>query len=475
MVAAALPQPRRTVQVDPSIETVIGSASKPSGIPAAVMPPEALPGKVGFWPGLKSIFGTARHGVEWVAAQREKHGDLYRGSFLDRHMVFIWDADEIHKALRNDGGAWSAGMGWDVMAFDGLEDRDGNIGSLLALDFEEHRTARALIQPAFTMRAIQGYMDIAQGAFDATVPSWIERGRVSFKREVRTLLAGVANRIFTGIEDPAEVARIDRALVEFWMGMMALSRKPWLSPTFRRARRGYATLLDTFTKLAAERRDATGGTDLFSHMMRGADPANDDAIVRVFLTIMFGAFDTTSVACTSMAYLLAKHPEWQQRVRREAQSVTGPLDAAALRKLVELEWVWKETLRLMPVAGFVPRRTLRSVEVGGVTLPPGTFAGIMQGAIGRHPRWWTEPDRFDPERFSPARAEDKQHAALQMPMGAGAHACIGNQLATFEMKLLFHRLLTSCRFTLAKDYDARHTFTPMGCVSGKVDLRLEQL
>jgi hypothetical protein len=44
-----------------------------------------------------------------------------------------------------------------------------------------------------------------------------------------------------------------------------------------------------------------------------------------------------------------------------------------------------------------------------------------------------------------------------------------------EMKLLFHRLLTSCRFSLAKDYDARHTFAPMGCVSGKVDLKLEPL
>jgi cytochrome P450 len=62
-----------------------------------------------------------------------------------------------------------------------------------------------------------------------------------------------------------------------------------------------------------------------------------------------------------------------------------------------------------------------------------------------------------------------------MPFGAGAHACIGSQLATFEMKLLFHKLLTSCRFTLAKDYTARHTFSPMGCVSGDVELRLAPL
>jgi cytochrome P450 len=325
------------------------------------------------------------------------------------------------------------------------------------------------------MRAVQGYLETARLAFDEAIPAWIARGRVPFKRDVRTLLACVANKIFTGIEDEAQVAAIDRSLVDFWSGMLALSRRPWLSPKFRRARRGYAALRETFMKLAAERRGTTDGTDLFSHMVRNAAPESDDALVRVFLTIMFGAFDTTSVACTSMAYLLAKHPEWQARVRQEALAVAGPLDAMGLRSLKELEWVWKETLRLMPVSGFVPRRTLRAVEVSGHTLPAGTFAGIMQGAIGRHPKWWTEPDRFDPERFSPDRAEDKQHPALQMPFGAGAHACIGNQLATMEMKLLFHRLLTSCRFSLAKDYDARHTFAPMGCVSGKVDLKLEPL
>ncbi|HUS31276.1 MAG TPA: cytochrome P450 [Kofleriaceae bacterium] len=477
MVAAAIPQPRRIApQVDPSIEDVIGSASKPSGVPAQVTPPESLPGKLGFWAGIQAVMGTMRHGVDWVVGQHTKYGELSRGTFLDRDMVFIWDADEIHKALRNEGGAWSTGMGWDLLAFQGLEERKGNMGSLLALDFDDHRAARALVQPAFTMRAVQGYLDTAKRSFDETVPAWVERGRVPFKRDVRTLLARVANQIFTGIEDPAQVAAIDRSLVDFWTGMLALSRKPWLSPTFRRARRGYASLQDTFVRLAAERRDATTGNDLFSHMVRGAAPESFDAIVRVFLTIMFGAFDTTSVACTSMAYLLAKHPEWQERVRTEALAFpSGALDAMSLRSMKELEWVWKETLRLMPVSGFVPRRTLRAVEVGGVTLPPGTFAGIMQGAIGRHPKWWSEPDRFDPERFAPDRAEDKQHPALQMPFGAGAHACIGNQLATMEMKLLFHKLLTTCRFSLAKDYDARHTFTPMGCVSGKVDLRLEPL
>jgi cytochrome P450 len=189
---------------------------------------------------------------------------------------------------------------------------------------------------------------------------------------------------------------------------------------------------------------------------------------------MFGAFDTTSAAMASMAYLLAKHGDWQERLRVEARGVEE-LDVGNMKSLKELEWAWKETLRLMPVTGILPRRALREVTLGGHTLRPGTAVGVIVGPMGRHPKWWTDPMRFDPERFSPDRAEDKKHPGVYNPFGAGAHACVGMQLANLEMKVFWHKMLRACRFSLSKDYEARHTYTPMGCVSGSVGLKLERL
>ncbi|HEY1954726.1 MAG TPA: cytochrome P450 [Polyangiaceae bacterium] len=83
--------------------------------------------------------------------------------------------------------------------------------------------------------------------------------------------------------------------------------------------------------------------------------------------------------------------------------------------------------------------------------------------------------RSSTPRFSPERAEDKQHPGIYNPFGAGAHACVGMQLANVEMKLFWHRMLTSCRFRLARDYEARHTFSPLGTVSGDVRLGLSRL
>jgi cytochrome P450 len=465
------------VVVDPAIAAVIKSAGAPRGVPRTATLPRDLPGVGGLWWLLRGLVGVLRHGVAHLEGGFQRFGDIYRAPLPGNAMVVVWDADEIHKILKNETQAWSTAMGWDALMFQGLDSRSGNIGALLTLDFDDHRVARKLVQPAFTLSAIKGYLAVAERRFDRAVPLWVERRRVDFKREIRALLAGAAGEIFTGIEDPARIAVLDRALSDFWHGMMAVTRNPWVSTKFRRSRRGFEILKTSFLDLVDERRKH-GGADLFSLMcqVEDRDGLSDDAVVRVFLTIMFGAFDTTSAAMTSMAYLLAKHPQWQERLRDEAGRIpAGGLDVASMRALRELEWAWKETLRLMPVSSFLPRRALRDVEVSGRMLPAGTLVAPMTGAIGRHAKWWKEPSKFDPERFSPERAEDKQHPGISNPFGAGAHACVGMQLANLEMKAFWHEFLGACRFSLEKDYEARHTHTPMGCVSGKVSLRLEPI
>ena len=464
------------VEVDPALLARIRSAGTPHPAPKAPALPSSIPGTDGFFANMRVLYGSMRDGIGFASDVREKFGDVYRAPFVGLPMLWIWDADEIHKIMKNEDRAWSAALGWDALMFEGLDPTAANTGSLLSVDFEDHRVARKLVQPAFTLKAIEGYLAIADGHFANAIPAWARGGRVPFKVEVRKLLARVANDVFTGIREPAEIAKVDRALSDFWHGMMAVSRNPWVSPTYRRARAGLAALIRTFVDLAPKRREE-GGTDLFSRLCAVTDSGlSDEAMVRVFVSIMFGAFDTTSAAMTSMAYLLAKHPAWQDRLREEARSVgEGTPDVAAMKQMKEHEWVWKETLRLMPVNGFLPRRALRPVTVAGHELPAGAFVAPLNGGIGRHPRWYKNPLAFDPERFSPERAEDRQHPGIFNPFGAGAHACIGMQLANMEMKIFWHRLLRAASFRLTRDYEARHTFTPMGMVSGDVALTLLSL
>jgi cytochrome P450 len=465
------------VEIDPNLAALIKSAGAPVVSPPIPKPPRDLPGELGLLKGIGNVIDSLRIGTVAGDRLREKYGDLYRFQFLGIPMVAVWNAEDIHKILKNEEQVWSTAMGWDTLMFEGLDPKGGNLGSLLSLDFADHRVARKLVQPAFTLKAIEGYLAILDRGFAPVIAAWRERKQIEFKPEVRTLLAKTALEIFTGIQEPEQMARVDRALSEFWRGMMALSRNPWVSPTFRKSRRGLATLLKTFLDLVPERREK-GGADLFSRLcqVRDTDGLSDEAMVRVFITIMFGAFDTTSAGLTSMGYLLAKHPEWQERLRGEALAVgANAPDVAAMKKMTLTEWAWKETLRLMPVNGFLPRRALREVVLGGYRLAPGTFVAPMNGSIGHHPKWWSEPDKFDPERFSPERAEDQAHPGAYNPFGAGPHACVGMQLANMEVKMFWHRLLSSCRFRLTTDYVAGHSSTPMGIVTGAVDITLAPL
>jgi cytochrome P450 len=471
---AAGPRTKSPIVVDPAIAAVIRNPAAPEGVPGYVPPPSSMPGEIGVLAMLRALVGHFYYGIDHAEQRHARYGDLYRYMWAAQPTVLVWDADEVQKMLRNESCAWSTSMGWDTLMFAQLDGGEGNFGSLLSFDFDQHRVARKLLMPAFTSKAMKGYSDIAVARFDRALSGWVARGQVDFKREVRSLLAHTSGEIFTGIDERAHAEMLDKALTDFWHGPLALTRDPRLSTRFRRAQRGFKTLKEFFTALVPERRTQPR-RDLFSNLCQvdEREGFSDEALVRIFLTIMFGAFDTTSMATTSMAYLLAKHPEWQERLRAEAKPVVNAgIELAGLAKLEQCEWFWKETMRLWPVSLGIPRRALREIEVLGTRLPAGAFVVPMTGAIGRHPRWWNEPKKFDPERFSPARAEDKRHPAIYLPFGGGAHACIGMQLANLEAKLLFSMLLTRCRIELAPDYQGRHTLTPLGTVSGKVRLKL---
>jgi cytochrome P450 len=466
--------PARSPAVDPRIMAIIKDASAPAAVPPQVVPSRSLPGSSSVLGALRMAYGMVRWGAAYGERMSARFGDVFRSRFGPLHIVLVSDPAEVAKIARNEGGVWSTALGWGTI-LEGIDTVVGNGGALLQLDFDAHRAARRLVQPAFTTKAIKGYVEIAQRGIDDGVAGWVTRGRVDFKPEVRALLATIANQIFTGLVDPTQIAHIDRSMAQVWRGLQTLVKNPRFSPAFRDGQRGFRALVTLFEQLAPERR-VRPGSDLFSQLCQSEEAGSDTAIARIFLAIMLAAYDTTAFGVTSMAYLLAKHPEWQARLRQEARSVReGSLEWADLQKLELLDYAWKETLRLMPVTTYLPRRALRDVEVLGHRLAAGTFVGALVGPTGRDARYWQNPLKFDPERFSPARAEDKSQPGVYMPFGGGAHACIGMQLAGIEAKLLFHTLLTRCRFELEQDYEAEHTYTPLGAVSGKVALRLMPL
>jgi cytochrome P450 len=169
--------------------------------------------------------------------------------------------------------------------------------------------------------------------------------------------------------------------------------------------------------------------------------------------LMMAAHDTTTSTLTSMTYELARHPHWQERLRDESRALgKGQIDFDDVEKLEGLTWVMKETLRRYPPLPVIPRVALQDFEWAGFTVKAGTM--VVASPIHTHhmAEWWPEPQRFDPERFTPTRAEDEKHTHSWVPFGGGAHLCIGYRFAEVQVKAIMHQLLLRHRWSIPEGY-----------------------
>ncbi len=429
---------------------------------------DAFSGPPGPAVGLRVLAGMRHSGQRYLSKLSARYGPVFRAPLGFEPSLMVSHPDHVQTMLRNPDGAWSTGLAWRSFF------RDLDTGGLLYYGGDLHREARRLLQPAFSPSAIAGYLRSASEVYDQAIEGWLSQGRVSFGAACRRMFADVSARIFLGFEEPAAVARLDKAMNDAWQAVLTVRKEHRLSPGWRRASQGMRSVRSLLTA------PSTGGTTLHARVMGARDEADwlDSLEVRrgLFMGVMFGAFDTTSSGVASMAYLLARHPDWQDRVREECSGLgLQRPEPDALKSLVELGWVWRESLRLYPVAGVLPRVTLRETSLGPHVIPAATLVFALTGAVMNDPHWWTDPDRFDPERFEPGRAEDRRHRSLYLPFGGGAHACIGAALATAEALAFFHALLRRARITLARPGSVRHQYTPIGQIADPIHLRVDPL
>ena len=135
---------------------------------------------------------------------------------------------------------------------------------------------------------------------------------------------------------------------------------------------------------------------------------SDEDIVNHMIFLMMAAHDTSTSTATTMAYHLAGHPEWQQRCRDESDRLgDGPLDIESLEKLESLDLVMNESIRIVTPVQWAMRQTVRDTDLLGYYIPKGTNVIAYPGMNHRLPELWTDPLKFDPDRFTEPRNEHK--------------------------------------------------------------------
>ncbi len=405
----------------------------------------------------------------------EKYGSVYKAYSFGGWSVNLLGADATEMVLFNKDKIFSSEQGWGPV-LNNLFPR-----GLMLMDFERHRADRKALSVAFKPGPMKHHCKVLGEGILERVGEWSGTD-FNFYPAIKSLSLDTAASAILGIPWGPEADKINKAFVDEVQASVGVVRKPIPFTKMWRGVKAREYLLEYFTPQVKERREK-GGEDIFTQIClathENGELLTEDEVVDHMNFLMMAAHDTITSSATSMTYLLAKHPEWQDKVREECLSVAPAgqqLSFDDLGKLELTEMAFKEALRLIPPVPSMPRRAIKEFTYRNYTIPAGTNVGISPSFVHKMEKHWPDPQKFDPMRFTPDKIAAR-HKYAWVPFGGGAHMCLGLHFAYMQIKILMHAMLTQNRVLLqgGPDYEPKWQVFPIPQPKDGLPVRLERI
>jgi cytochrome P450 len=324
--------------------------------------------------------------------------------------------------------------------------------SLLTADGPTWKRRRGLIQPAFQQQQIADYHDGIVAATGELLLRWrtvAAAGRpVDVASEMMRLTFAIVARALFGADVSGDVEEVERAagvvMAHTYRRLEQFAPLPLWFPTpgnFR-FRRELVILDRLVERIIAERRVDVATNDIVSRLIKFGDEASEGSLTNRQLrnetiAILLAGHETTANALTWTWHLLGKHPEVATRLRAELKKTLDgrPPTYDELPKLRYTRMVLQESMRLYPPIWIMERRVREADEIGGYRIPSDTSVVLSPYVTHRHPEFWNEAEKFDPDRFTPEASATRPPLAY-FPFGAGPRLCIGHHFAMSEAQII---------------------------------------
>jgi cytochrome P450 len=402
-----------------------------------------------------NLLALRRDTLGFLRGLARTYGDLVHFQIGKQPYFLVNDPDVIRDILVTDHRNFLKGRGLEVakrLLGEGLLTSEG----------EFHRRQRRLAQPAFHRQRIAAYGAVMTERAERMSAEWREGAQVDMAQEMMRLTLGIVAKTLFDTDLEAETQEIGQAVSEA-VHQMDFAMLPFaplierLNPAIkRRFERTRGRLDATMYRMIREHRaDTEDRGDLLSMLLLAQDEQGDgggmtDAQLRdEAMTIFLAGHETTANALTWTWYLLSQHPEVERALHAELDGVLGgrlPTDAD-VAALPYTRRVLAESMRCYPPAWVIGRRVIADYKVGAYTLPAGSICMLSQYVTHHDPRWYPDPMRFDPERWTPEAQEQRPKFAYY-PFGSGPRVCIGEGFAWMEGILLLATLAQRWRMQL---------------------------
>lgn len=421
-----------------------GASLRSATLPRAAgsTPPGPPPRKKGLLGRLAYYSSFVGDPLSFIRQRFDAYGDIYYVPSEDEAGLYVLrHPDDIREVLLARAGDWEK----THTAFDRLQQVLGD--GLLTTDGELWKRHRRMTQPAFHHRRLADYAEAMVEEAARAARSYADAEERDMSREMMELTLRVVARTLFSHDVSGETDEVGDAMSTFHDTITRPDLLPeWVpTPNRVRVRRAVEALDRIIYGMIADRR-ASGGdrpTDLLQMLLDAVDEEGDGSrltereVRDQLVTFFLAGHETTSHALTWTWYLLSTRREPRERLHAELDSVLGdrPPDFEDLDRLPYTRMVIEEAMRLYPPAYVLARRARRDTQIGPWEVPAGSECVVWTWMTHHDPRWYPEPARFRPERFTEQAVAERPKLAY-LPFGAGPRACIGKGFAMVEAQLV---------------------------------------
>lgn len=397
------------------------------------------------------IFGSihlfAKDPLKFFIDYQYQYDGIFRvksPSYLEQ-IVVVSKPDYVKHILQDNNKNYHKSFGYTIMKL-----LLGN--GLLTSEGDFWRRQRRLAQPAFHRDRLAAFVKIMTDAGSTLLQKWDtlpDGTTINLSTAMMQVTVDIVCKAMFSADVEDAVAVVNK---EFNVANEKLIKRItshikiplWLpTPGNIREKNSYKAIRGVVEKIIDKRRQSTEHyDDLLAMLMEAKDEdtgemMSNEQILDEVVTIFLAGHETTAVALTWLFHCLEENPEVESKLLDEAKNIlqgnTPQLDD--LRALEYTRMVIDETMRLYPPAWVIGRHSLGDDEIDGYHIPKGLNTLIPVYAIHRDKRYWDEPEKFIPERFSKEKTKS-YHKFLYFPFGGGPRLCIGNNFALMEMQLI---------------------------------------
>lgn len=400
---------------------------------------------------------SRRDPLGFMTRLAQTYGDVCSFRVGFDHIFFVNHPDHVHDILVNHYDNFLKGRGTQRSR------RFLGEGVLLS-EGDTHRRQRRLAQPAFHRNRIANYAAVMGQHCERMSSSWVDEQMLDIFPEMVKLTLGIVGKTLFDADVESESDKVGRAMAAavsryraFKLPLANVLESMPL-PRMLRFKRGKEHLRKVVLRLIEERRrSGKDHGDLLSMLLFIEDETNDrrrmtsEEVWDEALTFFIAGYDTIATALMWTWYLLSEYPEVEARLHEEIDDVLGEGHPATFDDLPRLKYTEKvlaESMRLYPPTWRLVRRAIRDFPIGDQIIPAQALVVVCQYAMHRNPRYYPEPERFDPERFT-TDAKASRPRFSYFPFGGGPRHCMGEPFAMMEGVILLASLARQWRLRLA--------------------------